>query len=271
MVRLRAIEDLNDPALLPYRQMRQMTDAHGQGLFVAEGHKVVTRLLDTSLKIHSLLLSQEWLDRLRPVIEAREETIDTFLTTRDGIKSLTGFGCFQAIKALASTPQPCCLEDILQSTDHPLFLVALDGLTSADNVGSVVRNAVGFGADGLIVGPNCCPPYLRRAVHTSMGTIFQLPVHKARNLESTLRQLQQLGVRTIAAHPHARACLIDEVPLNESVCVVMGSEGEGLAPSVLEACQTSVMIPMAKGTDSLNVASASAVFFYELSRQRLSS
>ena len=81
----------------------------------------------------------------------------------------------------------------------------MDGLTSADNVGAVVRSAVGFGADGLIVGPTCCPPYLRRSVHTSMGTLFNLPVHHASVLADTLHELSATGFRNIAAHPHADA------------------------------------------------------------------
>ena len=87
----------------------------------------------------------------------------------------------------------------------------MDGLTSADNVGAVVRSAVGFGADGLIVGPTCCPPYLRRAVHTSMGTLFNLPVHHASVLADTLHELSATGFRNIAAHPHADAELVEQV------------------------------------------------------------
>ena len=268
MLRIQAIQDPDAPVLRPYRQMRKMMDTHGQGLFVAEGHKVVTRLVESPLKIHSVLLDATWMERLKAPLEARHEQIDAFVTSKETIQALTGFGCFQAIKAVASIPTPSTLEQLCKQGSHPRFLVAMDGLTSADNVGAVVRSAVGFGADGLIVGPTCCPPYLRRAVHTSMGTLFNLPVHHASVLADTLHELSATGFRNIAAHPHADAELVEQVSLKEDICIVMGSEGEGLSASVLQACESSVMIPMAKGTDSLNVASAASVFFYEVVRQR---
>ncbi|MBT5925621.1 MAG: hypothetical protein HOH33_03280, partial [Verrucomicrobia bacterium] len=185
MFRIQSVADLQCPELAPYRSMRKMTDHQRQGLFIAEGQKVVTRLLDTQLQIHSMLLTQEWFDSLKGQIELRPEEIDVFITEKKGIEALTGFGCFQAIKAVAAVPASPDIQTLNESLESPNFFVAIDGVTSAENVGALVRNAVGFGAQALIVGPNACSPYIRRAVHTSMGTVFNIPVFHSFNLADT--------------------------------------------------------------------------------------
>ena len=270
MLRLHSVSDLECPELAPYRTMRKMTDQRRQGLFVAEGHKVVTRLLETDLEIRSMLLTQDWFDSLKPQIEIRREGIDVFITDKKGIEKLTGFGCFQAIKAVATVPSSPDLGALCESASSPQFFVAIDGLTSAENVGALVRNAVGFGAQAIFVGQNSCSPYIRRAVHASMGTVFKIPVFHSSDLVETIDSLRKGGVRMVAAHPHT-----DEVPLhqtnfNQDVCVILGSEGDGLSEKILGCCDDQVLIPMANGTDSLNVASAASVFFYEVMRQRIS-
>ncbi len=268
MLRIHPVSDIDCPELAPYRSMRKMTDHRLEGLFVAEGHKVVTRLLETDLHIHSLLLTQEWLDSLKPSIQNRQYDVDVFITDKAGIQALTGFGCFQAIKAVASVPPSPRLETLSMSSESPKFFVAIDGLTSAENVGALVRNAVGFGAQALIVGQSACSPYIRRAVHASMGTVFKIPVYHSADLVETLHDLRKMGVRMVAAHPHTNQTALFESDFSSDVCVVLGSEGEGLSDQVLACCDEQVIIPMALDTDSLNVASAASVFFYEVMRQR---
>ncbi|MDA7618559.1 RNA methyltransferase [Verrucomicrobia bacterium] len=268
MVRIHNVINPDSPDLAPYRSRRKMVDEQHQGLFIAEGEKVVTRLLATDFKIHSLLLTQDWLVRLRPLLDMRSGIMDVFITDKEGIEALTGYGCYQAIKALVSVPAQTELATIFGRFNRPAFLVAVDGLSSSENVGALVRNAVAFGAQAMIVGPTSCSPYIRRAVHSSMGTVFNLPMHYSKDLAATLRFLRTSGIRIVAAHPQ-----MDERPLHranfqQDLCLVLGSEGDGLSKSVLAECDDHLLIPMAHGTDSLNVASAAAVFFYEVFRQR---
>ena len=270
MLRLHNINDTECPELAPYRSMRKMSDQLGQGLFVAEGLKVVTRLLETDLNIHSLLLTQHWFDSLREKLEKRQESMDVFITDKKGIEKLTGFGCFQAIKAVANVPASPDLGALFQSSIPPRFFVAIDGLSSAENVGALVRSAVGFGAQAIIVGQNSCSPYIRRAVHASMGTVFKIPVFHSSNLTETLDFLRQKRVRMVAAHPHTDKVALHQANFNRDVCVILGSEGDGLSEEILACCDDQVLIPMAHDTDSLNVASAASVFFYEVMRQRIS-
>src|SRR5262249_34497709 len=147
-------------------------------------------------------------------------------------------------------------------------LAAVDGLTSAENLGALVRNCVAFGVHGLIVSETSSSPYLRRAVRNSMGTIFQLPVIEGPRLVDSLRELRVRGIRLIAAHPHVEGRTLSQANFTGDCCVVFGSEGLGISKEVLDLCDEAVAIPMPPTVDSLNVGAAAAVFLYEANRQR---
>jgi tRNA G18 (ribose-2'-O)-methylase SpoU len=151
----------------------------------------------------------------------------------------------------------------------PRLVVALDGLNNAENIGAIVRSAAAFGVQALIVGENSAHPYLRRAVRSSMGTIFALPYLVSADLAATLGQLRRVGIRCVAAHPSAAGRAVWEEDFRGDVCVVLGAEGEGLRPEVVAACDVAVAVPMQAGVDSLNVGSAAAVFLAEAARQRV--
>jgi tRNA G18 (ribose-2'-O)-methylase SpoU len=268
MLEICAIQSIDDPRLALYRTMRRQFDHFKQEIFVAEGEKVVRRLLEGSIPVLSLLMPEAELGQFETVLKHRPGQITAFTAPKSVLEKLTGFPLYGGILALAKVPAPSSLENILALAARPCLLVALDGLSNAENLGVMVRNAVAFGADGLILGPTCAPPYLRRAVRSSMGTVFKSRHAPTENLAGTLRELQGKGVRVIAAHPHTDERVIFRVDFKGDCCLVFGSEGTGISPEVLKACDERVAIPMGQGTDSLNVASASSVFLYEARRQR---
>lgn len=256
------------PVLAPYRTMRRHADHYRDRLFVAEGDKVVRRLLDTDLTILSVLMPAEFLDGLRPGLEARRELIDVFVVPRKELEQLTGFELYQGLLACARMPEPVALDVLLATAARPRFLVAADAIANAENMGAMVRNAAAFGAGGLLMGETCVHPYMRRSVRTSMGALFRLPMVEVVSLAEALRELRRRGFRCVAAHPHSDRRHLPEAALKGDCCVVLGSEGQGLTPAVLEACDEWVSVPMQSGVDSLNVGAAGAVFFYEVWRQR---
>jgi tRNA G18 (ribose-2'-O)-methylase SpoU len=144
----------------------------------------------------------------------------------------------------------------------------VEGLTSAENLGALVRNCAAFRTHALLVGETCGSPWLRRAVRASMGTIFNLPMVEPADLAHALRTLSEAGVHCVAAHPHVSGRTLAQADLRGDTCLVFGSEGYGLSPTVLAACGDAVAVPMPPAVDSLNVASAAAVFLYEVNRQR---
>jgi len=257
------------PELQPYRTLRRQFDHREQGLFVAEGEKVVRRLLESRLEVVSALLPANWLVELEPLLRARPEDVAVFVAEKRLLETLTGFSMYQGLLEVGRVPPPLSLEAMLGRSPRPRLLAAVDGLSSAENLGALVRNCAAFGVQALLVGETSASPFLRRAVRSSMGAIFRLPVLETTSLAKTLAQLRAQGVRSIAAHPRAPDHLLSQTDFSGDCCLVFGSEGCGLSPAVLAACQEAAAIPMPPSVDSLNVGSAAAVFLYEANRQRM--
>jgi len=295
-LRIQKITSLDQPELAPYRTMRRPLEHEAQGIFVAEGEKVVRRLLESRFEVISVLLPEKHLESFRPLLAARPENLNVYLAGKKLLESLIGFSMYQGVLAVGKIPPPASLDDIFQKSSarssppamtrqEPMLFAAVDGLTSAENLGALVRNCVAFGVQALIVGETSSSPFLRRAVRNSMGTIFQLPVielaklgqrhqftAKPHTTKSTLveclKELRGRGVRCIAAHPHADKIFLSQADFSGDCCLVFGSEGDGISPAILEACDEAVAIPMPPAVDSLNVGAAAAVFLYEVARQR---
>lgn len=268
MMTTQAIGNLDHPALAPYKTMKAQHDHHQQGIFVAEGEKIVRRLLETNFTVKSVLLPEKWLESFRPLIEPRPEMVEVFIAEKEVLERLIGFSMYQGVLAVGVIPAPARLEEILETAPKPRFFVAVDGLNNSENMGVLVRNCTAFGVQALIQGETSSSPYMRRAVRSSMGTIFRLPVVETVCLAHTLRALRDLGIHTVAAHPHTDKRYLSQARLDGDCCIVFGSEGYGLSSEVLASCDEAVAIPMANNVDSLNVGSASAVFCYEAARQR---
>ena len=262
------IESFDLPELQPYRTMRRQREQRQQGIFVAEGEKVVRRLLESKLTVVSALLPEKWLRELEPLLQARPEEVSVFVAEKGLLETLTGFSMYQGLLAVGKVPPPVSLDEILARSARPRLLVAADGLSNAENLGALVRNSAAFGVQALLVGETCCSPFLRRAVRSSMGAIFQLPILETASLAGVLRELREKGIRCIAADAHAESRILSQANFAEDCCIVFGSEGYGLSSAVLAACDEAVAVPMPPTVDSLNVGSAAAVFLYEASRQR---
>jgi tRNA G18 (ribose-2'-O)-methylase SpoU len=268
MLTVHPIESLHRPELAPYRSMRRAAEHERSGIFVAEGEKVVRRLLNTNLKVISVLVTHEWLEILRTSLEKRPEEVRAYVAEKKLLETMVGFQLYHGLLAVAEIPKPASLDDILRVSDPPHLIVALDGLSSSENLGVVVRSCAAFRVQALFVGETCGSPWLRRAVRNSMGGIFHLPAIKTENLAKELHRLAARGFRTIAAHPHHEANTLSQADFTADCCIVFGSEGQGISAAVLQACTERVTVPMPAYVDSLNVASAAAIFLYEVNRQR---
>jgi len=217
------------------------------------------------------------LNVFRPLLEGRPENITVYLAEKEWLETLTGFTMFQGVLAVGKIPTPVSLETILRKAPAPRLLAAVDGLTSSENLGALVRNCAAFNVQALLVGETSTSPFLRRAVRNSMGAIFQLPIIElgkassssaaAKTLPETLRGLRERGIRCFAAHPGGDKSLY-QADFAKDCCIVFGSEGAGISEAVLQSCDEAVSLPMPDKVDSLNVGAAAAVFLYEAGRQR---
>lgn len=268
MVDVQRIDSLDHPELAPYKAMRGQVEQREGGIFVAESDKVVRRMLESELRVVSLLLPEKWLSKLMPLLEKRPEDIRVYLLEKSELERLTGFTFYQGVLGIGKVPKSPSIEALLASKSPPRLLVAVEGVCSAENLGGMVRSGAAFGVDGFLVDRSSSSPYLRRAVRSSMGTIFRIPAIEKLDLAHTMLQLRDQGFRCVAAHPRAEARPLFEADLTGDTCIVFGSEGYGITPDLLDACDDAVAIPMMGGVDSLNVASAASVFLFEAMRQR---
>ncbi len=265
---IQTAHDLDAPELALYRTLKRVEEHERAGVLVAANHKVIKRLLASRYTVDSALLTPEWLAKLEPALRARPENIAVYVADDALLETITGYKLHQGALAVAKIPPLPDLAELLKNSPRPLLLAAVEGLASAENLGAAVRNCAAFGAHVLIVGETCGSPFQRRAVASSMGTIFEQPVVRVANLAETLTDLRAQGVRCLAAHLDAQATPLARAELRGDCCLVFGAEGPGLTPKMLAACDERVVVPMPSHMNSLNVATAAAVFLYEATRQR---
>jgi len=268
MLHIQTVQSLDTPELELYRTLKRTEEHERSGVLVAANIKTVQRLLASRFTVTSLLLSADWLARLEPQLRARPEEIHVYVAEKALLESITGYQMHQCALAIGRIPPRPDFEALLATSSQPLLLVAVEGIASAENLGAVVRSCAAFGAHFLIVGETCGSPYQRRAISGSVGTIFEQPVVQVQRLVETLNSLRARGIRCLAAHPRPDAQKLTAVDLRGNCCLVFGAEGPGLTPATLAACDGMVEIPMPSHMNSLNVATAAAVFLYEATRQR---
>lgn len=219
------------------------------GYFIGDGEKAVRRMLALA-RVEKILCSADWVERL-PI----PPTVEVRIASREAIDRISGLKMHQRLMALAPIPEPGPLRGS--------FLVALDRISNAENVGAILRSCAAFGADGLIVGPETASPWLRRSVRVSTAAGLVVPVHFTKDLAEMLRPLNAW-----AAHLYGDRRNYTEVDVRQDCCIVLGGEADGPSPDTLAACRGSIYIPMASGWDCLNVAASAAVLLAEVRRQR---
>ena len=285
--RIITIDSLDDERLDAYtrlteRQLRSVLEPE-RGIFIAEGAKVIERAVDAGREPVSFLLAERWLAQLQPLFERVDERwpdveVPVFVAPEDLMAELTGFevtrGALAAFRRPPLPPAGEFLEQVVgraEAEGRPARVCVLEGIVDHTNVGAIFRSAAALNVDGVLVAPTCCDPLYRRAVRVSMGTVFQVPWCR---IGSTAKTWPREGLDTLhdAGFTCAAMALTDgsrslDDPLLQGIdrlALFMGTEGEGLCARTIEGCDLSIRIPMANGVDSLNVAAASAVAFWQL-------
>lgn len=263
---MRTVGTLDEPGLAPYRTLRRQEEHRVQGIFVAEGEKVVRRLLASDLPVVSLLLSPPWAERLSE--ENMPAGTEVFVADDALLRTITGYRLHQGIMAVGRIPPEPTMEELLRQIDRPRLFVALDGIAHAENVGVIVRTCGAFGVQGILAGSGACSPWVRRAVRNSMGAVFRVPVIHSLDLPGALRSLQNHHGILVAVTDAHTGRMVHRCDLTGDLCVVFGEEESGVSAEVAALAALTVRIPMAEGIDSLNVGSAAAAALYEVRRQR---
>ncbi len=266
------ITDLNMPELDVYArlteaQLRARMEAE-RGVFIAESPKVIELALNAGCIPLSLLMERRHLQGQGASLMTRCPDIPIYTADRDVLASLTGYALTRGILCVMQRPSPRTAESLLADARR---VAVLEGIVDSTNMGAIFRSAAALGMDAVLLTPTCCDPLCRRAVRVSMGTIFQVPWARIGDCpedwpQAGMELLHKNGFATAAMALDDRAISIDDVRLRqeEKLAVLLGTEGDGLSHQTIAHCDYTVMIPMEHGVDSLNVAAASAVAFWQL-------
>lgn len=266
------VTDLSMPELEPFTrlteaQLRNRLEPE-KGIFIAESPKVILRALDAGYEPVSLLMEHRQLTGQGSGVLARCAGIPVYTASRELLAELTGYPLTRGVLCAMRRPKLPSVEELCADARR---VAVLEGIVDSTNIGAIFRSAAALNMDAVLVTPTCSDPLYRRAVRVSMGTIFQVPWTRIGEEPSQwpdagLRRLRSLGFRTAAMALSDDSVSIDDPRLlaEERLAIVLGTEGDGLVARTIAACDYTVRIPMAHEVDSLNVAAASAVAFWQL-------
>lgn len=225
---------------------------------IAEGVIVVQRMIYSRFAVKALLGVERRLDELGADLD--EVDAPFYRATADVMADCVGFHLNRGVLAVAQRPAPIAFEDLVA---HARTLVVLEGVNDHENIGSVFRNAAGMSVDGVLFGARCSDPLYRRSVRVSMGHVLRVPFADVPDWPTGLQLLRERGFQVVSLTPNATAMTLAEAMSGEKVALLVGAEGPGLNEETMRASDVRARIPMAPGTDSLNVATAAAMAFYE--------
>ena len=259
-----------DPSVrLTQNQLRCRLEPE-KGIFIAESPKVISRALDAGYEPVSLLMERRQITGPAAEILTRCGDAPVYTADRELLAGLTGFELTRGVLCAFRRPAPRSAEELCKEARR---VAVLEGIVDSTNVGAIFRSAAALNMDAVLINPSCCDPLCRRAVRVSMGTVFQVPWAQLGETPADwpgqgLARLRAMGFKTAAMALSDRSVPIDDEALaaEPKLAIVLGTEGDGLAHATIAACDYTVKIPMSHGVDSLNVAAASAVAFWQLGR-----
>jgi tRNA G18 (ribose-2'-O)-methylase SpoU len=266
------ITDASDPRLADYVSLRDASlRSHlesDQGLFIAEGAKVIRRAVDAGYRPRSFLLAERWLEGLHDVL-TRWPAAPVYIVTEDLAEQVTGFHVHRGALASLHREQRHTVEELLAQQR----LVVLEDIVDHTNVGAILRNAAGLGWDGALLSPRAADPLYRRSIKVSMGAVFSLPWARLVDRRSAPHLLSAAGFLTVALSLAPDAVELSELAATitpqSRIAVLLGTEGAGLSTRWSDGAAVRARIPMFAGIDSLNVAAAAAIACYSLSARGL--
>nr|WP_231709389.1 MULTISPECIES: RNA methyltransferase [unclassified Arthrobacter] len=232
-----------------------------EGMYIAESSKVLRRAVDAGHRPRSFFLAEKWLPDLADIL-ARFPDVPAYVGTPEVLEQITGFHLHRGALAAMERPAPLDLPGLLGTARR---IAVLEDIVDHTNIGAIFRSAAALQVDAVLVTPRCADPLYRRAIRVSMGAVFQVPWVRLTDWPGQLGQLREAGFVTAALALREDSLTLDELSArrDERLALVLGTEGDGLAETTLAGVDLAVRIPMSGGVDSLNVAAASAVAFWE--------
>ncbi len=265
-----AVERINsagDPRIAAYRDVRDGDLVRSRGLFVAEGRLVVRRVVeDKRYRVESVLLNNAALNDLASTVATLAPDVQVLVCDGDDLAGIAGYDVHRGCLAFVHRPPATPADEVFASAQT---MVVLEGVSNADNVGGVFRNAAAFGAGGVLLSPTCCDPLYRKAIRTSMGASLRVPFARAGDQAwpGVLSRVRAAGFTIVALTLREPAETLDAFAAGtraSRVALMVGTEAAGLTPAVEAAADHRVRIPIDEDVDSLNVAVAVGIALYRL-------
>lgn len=267
-LRIVPVTSLGHSELEPYRTLRGRTHHWSDGFCVAEGEKAVRALIASSLRVHSLLLSEDWLHALAGAFRfpQHSETI-LYIAPDNLLEEIVGYRMHKRLLAIGVIPANPSLADMQHNAPSASVFVALEGIADAENMGMILRNCAAFGVEGMIIGTDSCSPWLRRSVRVSLGNVFSLVIHRSDDVIGTVQYCQrEWNWQLIATTPYGGSTDLSPSGDIRARCLLFGSEASGLSEKALRISDARFSIPMRNHVDSINVANAVAVALFAMQR-----
>ncbi len=258
------IESLEDPRVEPYRNLKMKNLQRGGEFFIAEGKKVVERMLQSHFQAASVFISQkrleEWTGKVPP-------GVPLYVASQDVMNGLVGFDFHVGVVGCGVRQSRIPLEQVLPKDKERLTIVACPNCDNPENLGAIIRIGAAFGIDALLLGKSCCDPFSRRVIRVSMGAAFTLPIIESADLFSDLQRLKnEWQFELSAAVLDDRAVHLDRAQRTSRFGILLGNEDTGLDQSWINICDQKLTIPMSLGTDSLNVAVTAGIILHHFTR-----
>ena len=262
-----SIVDPADPRIAPYRLLSDSALLQSQGLFIAEGRLVVRRLIESGgWAVRSLLVNPAAAASLQSAFALLDEAVPIYVCETRDFLGVTGHDIHRGCLALVERPPARRVADVLATSDRatalPRVVVVLEGVTNADNVGGVFRNAAAFGAGAVLLSPTCCDPLYRKAIRTSMAATLFVPYARVDSWPGGLDALRMHGYTIVALTPREPSVTLEAFAATARparVALLVGTEGEGLTAAVEDAADVRVRIPISTRVDSLNLSVATGI------------
>jgi tRNA G18 (ribose-2'-O)-methylase SpoU len=259
-----AIQYLDDPRLEVFRHLKSTNLTRWSGLFIAEGRRVVERLLASDFEVESLLVSDEREQQIAPLVSPETPL---YVLPIAMARELVGYNFHTGVLACGRRPPARRLSDVVDNENKPLTLVVCPDVNDPDNLGSIIRSSSALGVDGLLLGNGCADPYSRRVSRLSMGHVYRLPFVESHDLHHDLLSLRDnWNVELAATVIEPGAEPLNSAARSSRFALLLGNEAHGLAPEWVQLCQRRITIPMRETGDSLNVSVSAAIFLYHFTR-----
>jgi tRNA G18 (ribose-2'-O)-methylase SpoU len=258
------VSSIDDPRLDYYRDLTRRNLIRQSGLFIAEGEKIVERLVASDFEVASILAEPVYAERHEPCVPA-----DTpiYVVSRDVLEGTIGFNFHRGILACGRRKPTRSISDVLAKLPRSrATLVVCPDVHDPTNLGSIIRSTAAFGCDAILLGSQCADPFSRRVLRVSMGAALHLPVIESCDLVADVKSIAAADFQLVAAVLDSTAEPLNIAKRSQRTALLLGSEGHGLAPEWLELAPRKVTIPMQLGIDSLNVSVAAAVLLYHFCR-----